>query len=274
MNKLLKIFSVALTLLFFSISSQAAQVSADAPAMSRIVKSGQLVVGTSANQPPMTMLDESGKPAGFDIDLASLMAQALGVKLVTKQIQFDKLLDALESGKVDVVISNMTINPGRNMRVAFVGPYMTSGKCLITKEENLAKAEGTDELNLPDMNLVVLKGSTSEDIVRTLMPKVKLATVDDIEKGVKMVADDKVGGMMADYPVCLHTVSSNPKAGFISVFSTLTYEPIGIALPANDALFVNWTTNFLERLDKTETLEVLAQKWLGDFLKPKAAAAK
>jgi len=270
MNKLLKIFSIAITLLFVSISSQAAQVSVDAPAMSRIVKSGQLVVGTSANQPPMSMLDKSGKVVGFDMDLAGLMAQALGVKLVTKQIQFDKLLDALESGKVDVVLSNMTINPSRNMRVAFVGPYMTSGKCLITKKENLAQADDTEELNLPDMNLVVLKGSTSEDIVRTLMPNVKLAMVDDIDKGVKMVADDKVGGMMADYPVCLHTVSSNPDAGFISVFSMLTYEPIGVALPANDPLLMNWTTNFLERLDKTETLEVLADKWLGNLIKDAA----
>ena len=267
MNKFFKITSVALTLLFFSLSTQAAQVSADAPVMSRIVKNGQLVVGTSGNQPPMTMLDKNGKAAGFDIDLASLMAQALGVKLVTRQIPFNKLLDALESGEVDVVISNMTINPSRNMRVAFVGPYMTSGKCLITKKENLAKADDTEELNLPDMNLVVLKGSTSEDIVSTLMPNVKLSTVDDISKGIKMVADDKVGGMMADYPVCLHTVSSNPKSGFVSVFSMLTYEPIGIALPANDPLFMNWTTNLLERLDKTETLEVLADKWLGKLMK-------
>ena len=266
MKKLVKIFSICLTLLFIAVSSHAAQVSVDAPAMSRIVKNGQMVLGTSGNQPPMTMLDESGKSAGFDVDLAGLMAQALGVKLVTKHIQFNKLLDALESGEVDVVISNMTINPSRNMRVAFVGPYMTSGKCLITKKENLAKAEGAEELNIPEMNLVVLKGSTSEDIVRTLMPKVKLATVEDIDKGVKMVADDKVGGMMADYPVCLHTVNANPEAGFISVFSMLTYEPIGIALPSNDALFVNWTSNFLERLDKTKTLEVLASKWLGKYM--------
>ncbi|MFW2440754.1 MAG: transporter substrate-binding domain-containing protein [Arenicellales bacterium] len=266
MNKYLKIFSFAITLLFVSISSQAAQVSADAPAMSRIVKSGQLVLGTSGNQPPMTMLDKSGKPAGFDIDLASLMAQALEVKLVIKTIPFNELLSALESGKVDVVISNMTINPGRNMRVAFVGPYMTSGKCLITKKENLAKTDDAAELNITDMKLVVLKGSTSEDIVSTLMPKVKLTTVENIDKGIKMVADDKMGGMMADYPVCLHTINANPKAGFISVFSMLTYEPIGIALPANDALFVNWTTNFLERLDKTETLEVLATKWLGELM--------
>ncbi len=267
MKKLFRIFSLALTLIIFSTSSYAAQVSSDAPVLSRIVKNGQLVLGTSGNQPPMTMLGESGKPAGFDIDLAGLMAQALGVKLVTKTVPFTELLGALESGKVDVVISNMTINPGRNMRVAFVGPYMTSGKCLITKKENLAKTEDAAELNISDMNLVVLKGSTSEDIVRALMPKVKLSTVENIDKGIKMVADDKVGGMMADYPVCLHTINANPKAGFISVFSMLTYEPIGIALPANDALFVNWTTNFLERLDKTLTLEVLATKWLGDLMK-------
>ncbi len=267
MKKILFVFSFALALAIISTSSYAARVSADAPVLSRIVKNGKLVLGTSGNQPPMTTRDEKGRPAGFDVDLADLMSQALGVKLVVKTIQFDKLLDALETGEVDVVISNMTINPKRNMRVAFVGPYMTSGKCLITKKENLAKAEDADDLNIPDMNLVVLKGSTSEDIVRTLMPKAKLTTVENIDKGIKLVADDKVGGMMADYPICLHTVNNNPKSGFISVFSMLTYEPIGIALPANDALFINWTSNFLERLDKTLTLEVLAKKWLGELMK-------
>ena len=266
MKTLFKIFTISLALICLPVSSQAAQVSADAPAMSRIVNNGQLVLGTSGNQPPMTMQGKDGKPEGFDVDLADLMAQALGVKLVVKTLPFNKLLDALEAGDVDVVISNMTINPSRNMRVAFVGPYMTSGKCLITKKENLAKADDTDELNIADMNLVVLKGSTSEDIVRTLMPKVKLETVEDIQVGVKMVADDKIGGMMADYPVCLHTINANPKAGFISVFSMLTYEPIGIALPANDALFMNWTSNLLERLEETETLELLASKWLGELM--------
>ena len=117
------------------------------------------------------------------------------------------------------------------------------------------------------MSLVAIKGSTSEDIITTLMPKVKLTTVGSIEEGVKLVAEDKAGGMMADYPVCLHTISTNKEAGFISVFSRLTYEPIGIALPANDPLLLNWTQNFLERLEKTETLEVLGIKWLGELIK-------
>jgi polar amino acid transport system substrate-binding protein len=245
----------------------AAKVSADAPVMSRIVSSGQLVLGTSGGQPPMTMKGEDGKMTGFDVDLASLIAQAMNVKLVIKQLPFDKLLDALEANEVDIVISNMTINPSRNMRVAFAGPYMTSGKCLITKEENLAKADDAEELNIDDMSMVALKGSTSEDIIATLMPKVKLTPVGSIEEGVKLVAEDKAGGMMADFPVCLHTISKNKDAGFVSVFSRLTYEPIGIALPANDPLFLNWTENLLERLEQTETMEVLGIKWLGEIIK-------
>jgi len=267
MKRFFKIFSFTVSILLFSFSTNASQVSENAPILSRIVSSGQLVLGTSGNQPPMTMLDESGKPAGFDVDLADLMSQALGVKLVTKILPFNELLAALESGKVDIVISNMTISPSRNMRVAFVGPYMTSGKCLITKKDNLAKTDSAEELNIPQMSLVALKGSTSEDIIRTLMPKVELVTVENVNKGIKMVADDKIGGMLADYPVCLHTVTNNPKAGFVSVFNLLTYEPIGIALPASDPLFVNWTSNFLERLDKTLTLELLAKKWLGELMK-------
>jgi hypothetical protein len=51
MKKLFRIFSLALTLIIFSTSSYAAQVSSDAPVLSRIVKNGQLVLGTSGNQP-------------------------------------------------------------------------------------------------------------------------------------------------------------------------------------------------------------------------------
>ncbi len=266
MNKFFNFFSIVLILLFISLNSHAAQVSPDAPVLSRIAKSGQLVLGTSGNQPPMTMLDKNGNVVGFDVDLATLMSESLGVKLVIKHLPFNELLDALESGKVDVVLSNMTINQKRNMRVAFVGPYMTSGKCLITKKEKLAETDDPSELNIPDMDIVVLKGSTSEDLVRTLMPKIELKTVVDIDKGIKMVADDKIGAMMADFPVCAYTINKNPESGFVSVFSTFTYEPIGIALPPNDALFVNWARNFLERMDKTPALKILAIKWLGELV--------
>jgi len=59
------------------------------------------------------------------------------------------------------------------------------------------------------------------------------------------------------------TLKENPDAGFVTLFSLLTYEPIGIALPANDAQFINWTQNFLNRLDATDTLDGLSKSWFG-----------
>ena len=51
----------------------------------------------------------------------------------------------------------------------------------------------------------------------------------------------------------------------MSLFSLLTYEPIGIALPANDAQFINWTQNFMQRLEGTDTLVGLGKHWFGDM---------
>ena len=65
--------------------------------------------------------------------------------------------------------------------------------------------------------------------------------------------------------ICVATLNANPEAGFVSLFSLLTYEPIGIALPAGDAQFINWTQNFLSRLEGTDTLKGLAKQWLGEI---------
>ncbi len=231
--------------------------------LDRIQQRGELILGTAGTMAPMTLLDENGKPTGFDVEMARLMADVMEVKLTVKTIPFPELIPALRNGEVDVVISNMTITPKRNMQAAFVGPYLKSGKCIITKDENIARATQSENINTPDTKMVALKGSTSEDFVKTMLPYATIYTVDDVDAGVQMVIDDKAGGMLTDYPICLAALQQHPDAGFVSLFSLLTYEPIGIALPANDALFVNWTENFLQRLNGTNTLQALGRRWLG-----------
>lgn len=237
----------------------------DGSTLTRIKQRGQLVLGTSGNMPGMSMADASGKVTGLDVDIARLMAQGMGVELVTKVMPFADLVNALESGSVDVVISNVTINMERNMRVAFVGPYLTSGKCLVTRNEALARAQSKD-LNDPSTRLVVLRGSTSERFARELMPRATVLTIEDYARGAEMVRTDQAGAMLTDYPICASTLKDNPNAGFVSLFSLLTYEPIGIALPANDAHFINFTQNFLKRMEGTDTLKALGDRWLGGLV--------
>jgi polar amino acid transport system substrate-binding protein len=265
MKQSLRRYALLFSLLILAVGSTAAVAADGTPVMTRIQKSGELVLGTSANMNPMTFKQSDGTLAGLDIDLARLMANAMEVKLVTKVMPFKDLIPALRSGEVDVVLSNMTINPARNMNVAFIGPYLTSGKCVVTKEETLAKAEEVKDLNAKDVSFAVLKDSTSEKFVRTLMPNVIVKTVLNSQDGAEMVASDKVNGMLTDLPVCLATIKNNPDAGFVTVVSLLTYEPIGVAVSGDDPLFINWTENFLERVTETAMLDVLAVKWFGDL---------
>jgi polar amino acid transport system substrate-binding protein len=164
-----------------------------------------------------------------------------------------------------VVISNMTITTRRNLRAAFVGPYMTSGKCIIAKEERVARAEQAEDLNTPETHMVVMAGTTSEDFVKTLLPEAIITTTESLDSAVDLVITDEADGMLTDYPICLSILKDNPEAGFVSLFSLLTYEPIGIALPANDPLFVNWTENFLQRLEGTGILDEIGKHWFGEF---------
>ena len=70
--------------------------------------------------------------------------------------------------------------------------------------------------------------------------------------------------MLSDFPICLSVMKRYPDSGFQSVVSLLTYEPIGIALPANDPLFANLAENFLVRAESVGVMEVLMIKWFGD----------
>jgi ABC-type amino acid transport substrate-binding protein len=251
------------TLCILVVGLAVTQAAAAGQALSRIQEKGELVLGTSGNMPSMSQKLADGSVVGFDVDLARLMASGMGVNLKIKTMPFNELLTALQKGEVDVVISNMTMNPERNMTVAFVGPYMTSGKCVLTREEQLANASEAENLNVPETRLAALRGSTSAEFVTVLLPEATLTLVDDFEGGVRMINDGKVGGLLTDYPICLAMQKKHPDAGFVSVISLLSYEPIGIAIPADDSLYLNWTENFLLRVEGTGFLEDIAVRWFG-----------
>ena len=261
-----KLSLVVICLLLFLIgcartNSNTANASAT-PVIDRIQKSGTLTVGMAGNMPPLNMTSKEGELMGYEVDLARAMAKAMRVKAKLETMPFAELLPALESGKIDMILSNMTITPGRNLKVAFVGPYFTSGKAFMTKKKTIAMADDPDDIDAEKTKLVALKGSTSQAFVETALPEAQLVKAKDYDEAVKMVLEDKVHAMIADYPICVVSVFRYPEQGLLSVVTTLTYEPIGVAVPAGDPLLVNWVENFLAIAESTGLLEELNKKWL------------
>ena len=91
---------------------------------------GALVVASDPTYPPFEFMDSDNETLiGFDIDLAGLLAQSLGLDTTHKAATFDTILPGLSSGKYDVGISAFSITPERQLAVDFV-PYSASGTAL------------------------------------------------------------------------------------------------------------------------------------------------
>jgi polar amino acid transport system substrate-binding protein len=264
-------FAMVLTVIFFTGCAQMQQATSGtsaSPVLDRIQQRGQLIVGTMGNMPPLNMTSKEGDIFGLEADLARMLAEAMDVKVKFVTKPFNELLPALQTGQVDMVLSGMTITPERNRKVAFIGPYFISGKAFLTKMKTIAYADEAADANNPNTKIVALKGSTSQAFAEAFLDKTTLFAVENYDDAVDMVLEDKVHAMIADYPICIVSVFRYPDAGLLSVVTQLTYEPIGIAIPANDPLLMNWTRNTLNNIEGSGMLDELKLKWFaeGDWL--------
>jgi polar amino acid transport system substrate-binding protein len=271
--KIVKVIGISLlALLLLSACAEFQQLKSSpsaSPVLDRILERGELVIGTMGNMPPLNMTTKDGQVIGMEVDLAQAIAAGMGVQYRFEKMAFSELLPTLQAGKVDMILSGMTITPERNLKAAFVGPYFVSGKAFLTKRKAIAEAKTAAAINSPETKLAALRGSTSQAFVEKFISKATLWTVNNYDEGVEMVLKDQVDAMVADYPVCVVSVFRYPEAGLISVITPLTYEPIGIAVPKGDPLLVNWLENFLNSLGDSGRLEHLKDRWFanGSWLK-------
>jgi len=166
--------------------------------LNKINKNGEIKIGMTGNQPPYNMVSTSGELVGYEVDIANILADAIGVKLTLVKLPFNELLPALADRKIDIVMSAMTITAARTEKVKFIGPYKISGKSILSKKSTLALLDEETKINNPKVTLVTLKGSTSERFVKENLPKAQLILADSYDQAVEMVINDKVKAMIAD----------------------------------------------------------------------------
>jgi polar amino acid transport system substrate-binding protein len=195
---------IGILLILFSLPALSQKVLAD------IVKKGEIRIGTTGTQPPYSMKSKTGELMGYEVDLANALATHMGVKLKLVEMPFSGLMEALKSGKIDAIMSGMTITPERNLSALFAGPYIISGKSILTKSSKVAAFNADTSASGKKYKIVCLKGSTSEEFVKTVMSKHELITVDNYNDGVNMVINDQADAMVADKPICVISIMKYP----------------------------------------------------------------
>lgn len=104
------------------------------PVITSGASKGVLRLGTAAVTEPFSFIDGSHAVVGLDIELASLVAKKLDMKLEVVNMDFGALIPALMAGKVDMIAACITITEERAKKVLFSEPYYNGGIAAMVRQ--------------------------------------------------------------------------------------------------------------------------------------------
>lgn len=128
------VLGLTLSLIFSAGSIVSAEEADDE--LARIQEEGVLKVGVEGTYPPITYHDEDGNLTGFDVEVAEAIGKKLGVKVEFTESEWDSLLAAIDSGRIDTVINAVSITEERQEKYDFTEPYVSLYRNVIVKGDN------------------------------------------------------------------------------------------------------------------------------------------
>jgi len=238
-------------------------------ALSEIVKRGTLRVGLEAGYIPFEMKDKSGSIIGFDVDMMTAAAKAMGVKVEFINTEWDGIIPALLTGKFDVLASGMTVTQERNLRVNFADPYITIGQTVLIHNSLKGKIKSYADLNSPKFTVTSKLGTTGEQAVKRMLSKAKYLSFQTEQEAVLEVINGRAQAFVYDLPYNVVMAGSKGKGKVTHLDQPFTFEPLAWAVRRDDPNLLNWLNNFLRQVKNDGTYDAFYETWFrkDDYLK-------
>jgi len=210
----------------------------------QVIKRGILKVGMSTFV-PWAMKDKTGKLIGFEIDVASQLADDMGVKVEFVPTKWAGIIPALLTGKFDVIIGGMSIRPDRNLKVNFSIPYDYAGQSMVANKKLAAGFTSLEDFNRPDVVISARLGATSADAANKFLPKAQKRFFDDEAQVIQEVLNGRAHAAVASAPLPAFQALKYPDKLFLPFQGTFTKEPIGFAVRKGDFDTLNYFDNWV-----------------------------
>ncbi|MDQ4098289.1 MAG: glutamate ABC transporter substrate-binding protein, partial [Actinomycetota bacterium] len=194
--------------------------------MARIQAAGTLKVGTKFDQPLYGEKQLSGEVEGFDVEIARIIADELGVEPEFQEAVSKNREPFIQNGTVDIVVATYTINDKRKQIVDFAGPYYVTGQSLMVKKDDETIKSKDD---LAGKKVCSVEGSTPAERIKTEAPKATVVLFDTYGKCAEAVTNGQADAVTTDEAILLGLVSKN-EGEFKVVGEQFSEEPYGIGL--------------------------------------------
>ena len=237
-----------------------------------------LTVGMELAYPPFETKTDAGEATGLSVDFIKDFGAAYGYAVVIQNTAWDGLIPSLQTGKVDLVISSMTITDKRAEQVDFSDPYAVAQLALLVNAKSgVTKA---DDLNQAGKTVAVKTGSTGDIYATANLSKAQITRLTDESACVTEVVQGKADAFIYDQLTIYRNQRANPdttKAVFIPFQNP---EHWGVAVKKGNAALLAQLNEFIAKsktngefdkltstylADEKATFDTLGFKWFFDF---------
>ena len=149
-----------------------------------ILARGKLIVGTGVGNPPWHFRDEKGEMAGFDVDVAKIVAKGLfgdDTKIEYVNQASDARIPNIVTDKVDITCQFMTVTAERAQQVNFTIPYYREGVGLMMTAGGKYKSRDEMKAAGASVTVSVLQNVYAEDMVHVALPEAKVDQYESVD---------------------------------------------------------------------------------------------
>jgi polar amino acid transport system substrate-binding protein len=240
------------------------QPAADADtSLSDLQDKGTLIAGIDDQFPPMSFVGDDGKMTGFDVELAGLVAEKLGVELTVQPIDWSSKEMELNNGNIDVIWSGYTIDPERIEQVEFTKPYLNNQQQLVVAQDSPIQKKSDLE-----GKIVGAQADTSGLDALKADPELSTTVADIPEYDDYLVALLDLGTSRLDAlavdTILIGYVMSEQPGKYRLLDETLQNEYYGIGCAKGAVALREAIDKALDELYDDGSIDELSTKWFGE----------
>ncbi len=225
--------------------------------LDQVLSRGKLIVGIGLGAPPFGMYDANKQPAGFDVDLAKMIADELKVKIEWVDTTSVNRIPYLLTNKVDLVIATFGNTPERAKQVAFTKPYSSWNLVLLgwKKDRDIKSYK-----DLKGKTVAVTRGTTQDIAITKLAPEAKIVRYEDDPVAMLAFENRKADVLPTAEVLALQKVRDN-KEMEIKGLVARSWAAIGVR--RGDFDWLQWLNTFMDWYGGQGKFAELFEKWNG-----------
>lgn len=251
----------AAALLGLTVSGGSAALAQDS-ALTRVLESGKLRVGTTGDWNPMSMKDPAnGGYAGFDIDVMTELARDLGVELQFVPTEWKTLVPGIVAGKYDISTS-ASITTQRIRSAGFTDSYYTLGTVPLTRKEDLDRFATWEDINREGVTVAVTLGTSQEQQVKTLFPKATVRTIEAPARDFQEVLAGRADVSVTSNIEAAKLVGAHDVLAIVPVEEPAAPADIAFLVAQGDQVWLNYLNHWIRIKENQGFFDAVAEKWI------------